>query len=49
MQWKQKRPAKGQELGMVEHAFNPTTEASDLCEFKASLIYIESSRLARAT
>ena len=33
------------------HTFNPSTleaEAVDLCEFEASLIYIVSSRAARA-
>ena len=37
---------------MVVHTFNPSTqeaEAGNLCEFKASLIYIVSSKAARAT
>lgn len=38
---------------MVAHMFTPlfweSEQADDLCEFKASLVYIESSRPARAT
>jgi hypothetical protein len=33
----------------VAHAFNPSTQAEDLCEFEASLVYKEKSRIARAT
>lgn len=39
-------------LNMVVHAFNPSTgeaRSGGLCELKASLVYITSSRLARAT
>jgi hypothetical protein len=39
-------------LNAVLPAFNPSTwrlRKSELCEFEASLIYIVSSRLARAT
>ena len=30
------------ELGLVVHTFNPSTREADLCEFKASLVYITS-------
>lgn len=30
------------------HAFSPSTQKVDLCEYEASLIYIVSSRLAKA-
>jgi len=36
---------------MVAHTFNPSTqevEASDLCEFWASMVYIVNSRTTRA-
>ena len=36
--------------GVVAHTFNPSTGRQrqvDLCEFKASLVYLESSRTAR--
>lgn len=39
-------------MGMMMHTFNPSTlgaEARDLCEFKASLMYVVSSRTAKAT
>jgi len=39
-------------LLIVVHTFNPSTwesKASELCEFKASLVYIVSSKTARAT
>jgi hypothetical protein len=38
--------------GIAAHGFNLSTrqaEARDLCEFQASLVYIESTRTARAT
>lgn len=35
-------------LGMVVHAFYPSQKLVDLCEFEASLVYIGSSRTARA-
>jgi hypothetical protein len=35
---------------MVMHVFNPVLQRqADLCEFEASLVYIESSRIARVT
>ena len=34
---------------MVEHALNLRIWEADLCEFSASLVYIESSRTARVT
>lgn len=39
-------------LGMVAHSLNPSTRRqrqADVREFKASLVYLVSSRLARAT
>jgi hypothetical protein len=32
----------------VVHAFDPSTQEVDLCEFEASLIYRMSSRMVRA-
>jgi hypothetical protein len=43
---------KQDELGMVVHAFRPRTWegwGGNLCEFEASLVYIISFRLSRAT
>jgi hypothetical protein len=40
------------ELGVVTQAFDPSIleeEAGDVCEFKASFIYILNSKTARAT
>lgn len=37
-------------MGIVVHAFNPTTweaRGAWLCDFKACLVYIQSSRTAR--
>jgi hypothetical protein len=37
---------------VVVHAFNPSSwrqRQEDLCEFEASLVYLVSSRIARAT
>jgi hypothetical protein len=38
-------------LGMVAHVFNSSTgnAAADLCKFEASMVYIVSSRMIRAT
>ena len=38
------------ELGMLVYTFNPSTPEAeaDLCEFQTSLVYIVSSRIARA-
>ena len=33
----------------MAHTFNPSTWEAEACEFKASLVYIVSSRIARAT
>jgi hypothetical protein len=33
---------------MVVHSFNPSYLEADLCELKASLVYIVSSRTARS-
>lgn len=34
---------------MAAHAFNPSTEAGDVCELENSLAYISSSRIVRET
>jgi len=34
---------------VVAHTFNPSTQHTDLCEFKVSLVYKESFRMAMAT
>jgi hypothetical protein len=36
-------------LGVVAHAFNPSTQGGDVCEFDASLVYVVSSSPAQAT
>ena len=35
--------------GIAAYAFNPNTQEVDICEFEVILVYIVSSRIARAT
>jgi hypothetical protein len=37
------------ESGMAAHLLSPAEKQIELSEYKASLVYIESSRVARAT
>jgi hypothetical protein len=38
---------KSLQPGVVAHSFNPSTQEAELCEFKASLVQIASSRVRK--